>query len=59
MRSRAFAFACLVASFAFADNGCGFTALFNYDADEAIRVSLGGEEHSIEPYDVKFVELKP
>ena len=54
---------CASERFAFAStvrpDGTEVVALFNYDADEAIRVSLGGEEHSIEPYDVKFVELKP
>ena len=40
-------------------DGTEVVALFNYDADEAIRVSLGGEDLSVEPYGVKFVEVKP
>ena len=47
-----FAFASTVKS-----DGTEVVALFNYEADEAIRVSLAGQEHEIEPYGVKFVEI--
>ena len=47
--------------FAFAStvrpDGTEVVALFNYEGDETIRVSLAGQEHEVEPYGVKFVEV--
>ena len=37
-------------------DGTEVVVLFNYNADESIRVTLAGQEHEIEPYGVKFVE---
>ena len=52
--------ACESERFAYAStvrpDGSEVVALFNYDADDAIRVSLDGQEHAVGPWDVKFVE---
>ena len=51
---------CGSGSFVFAStvrpNGSEVVALFNYDTEEAIKVTLDGREHEIEPCGVKFVE---
>ena len=51
--SRQFAFASTVRP-----DGTEVVALFNYEADETIRVSLAGREYEVEPYGVRFVETK-
>ena len=33
-------------------------ALFNYEADETVRVALAGQEYEVEPLGVRFVETK-
>ena len=38
-------------------DGTEVVALFNYDADATVKVSLAGVEHEVAPFDVKFVEL--
>ena len=52
---------CASDQFAFAStvrpDGTEVVALFNYEGDETIRVSLAGQEHEVEPYGVKFVEV--
>lgn len=51
---------CANERFAFAStvkpDGGEVLALFNYDPDETVSVSLAGAEHVIQPLDVKFVE---
>ena len=39
-------------------DGTEVVALFNYEADETIRVSLAGQEYEVEPFNVRFVEVK-
>ena len=40
-------------------DGTEVVALFNYNEDESIRVTLAGQEHDVEPFGVKFVESAP
>ena len=51
-----------IADFAFAStvrpDGTEVVALFNYEADETVRVSLDGREYEVEPFGVRFVETK-
>lgn len=53
---------CANEQFAFAStvrpDGTEVVALFNYEADETIRVSLAGQEYEVEPFNVRFVEVK-
>ena len=51
--NRQFAFASTVRS-----DGTEVVALFNYEADETVRVSLAGQEFEVEPFGVRFVEVK-
>ena len=39
-------------------DGTEVVALFNYESDLTIRVALAGREYEIEPYGVRFVEVK-
>ena len=52
---------CASEGFAFAStvrpDGTEVVALFNYEGDETIRVTLAGQEHALAPYGVKFVEV--
>ena len=53
---------CSNRQFAFAStmrvDGTEVVALFNYEADETVRVSLAGQEFEVEPFGVRFVEVK-
>ena len=53
---------CSNRQFAFAStvrvDGTEVVALFNYEADETVRVSLAGQEFEIEPFGVRFVEVR-
>ena len=53
---------CASGQFAFAStvrpDGTEVVALFNYEADETISVSLAGREYEVEPFGVRFVEVK-
>ncbi len=53
---------CASGQFAFAStvrpDGTEVVALFNYEADEAVSVSLGGVEYEVEPFGVRFVEVE-
>ena len=51
--NRQFAFATTVRP-----DGTEVVALFNYEADESVRVSLAGREYDVEPFGVRFVEIK-
>ena len=51
--NRQFAFASTARS-----DGTEVVALFNYEADETIRVSLAEQEYEIEPFGVRFVEVR-
>ena len=52
---------CVSDKFVFAStvrpDGTEVVALFNYESDDAICVSLAGREHEVKPYGVKFVEV--
>ena len=38
-------------------DGTEVVALFNYDTEDPIRVTLAGTEHDVSPLGVKFVEI--
>ena len=53
---------CTNRQFAFAStvrpDGTEVVALFNYEADETVRVALAGQEFEVEPFGVRFVEVR-
>ena len=47
-----------VRSYGAKGDGTEVVALFNYEADETVRVALAGQEYEVEPLGVRFVETK-
>ena len=39
-------------------DGSEVVAVFNYDGEEPIEVKVAGKSHAVEPYGVKFIEVK-
>jgi hypothetical protein len=39
-------------------DGSEVVAVFNYDGDEPIEVRVAGKPHTVEPFDVKFIEIQ-
>jgi hypothetical protein len=39
-------------------DGSEVVAVFNYDGEEPIEVKVAGKAHAVEPYGVKFIEVK-